>query len=684
MPEDTTGYPTWSPTKEERRVMDLDSMMISEAKDYRQPYDEKRRRAAFSWMLLRQPSPYSNVATGLARMVAQTSISAMTQGRPMADFIAVNDSDTQKAMVWSAAADLVLDQNNFDAKQRQFITDFSVPGMSYFDVTTQIPLRKSRIKTKKGQYREIIRYDHRKPRIKIQVRNPQEVWLGPWADTVEEVTWTYDEQRLTKSQWNVFRQSRWSDGELKFKNTDYVIPGFEHSMVSGKIEVRENVKHGVVIGRVQDEDNDVLRLYANGVLIYDGPLQKRVGSEEGLNALGENSLCVGYNNHQYDKNLSTHSLYATGDVGLISGLERVYDAFANMSIDNMKLASSFVVSGQGAEELDLDNTSIYSGAVVPGDVNVQSIGATNFGEYSYLKDTLDEWVFILSGTNPKQLAGDSAKTAFELSQKMKSQNRRFQDKISTLENGCFKKLFRHILSGVMTEFTAEYLEEISDTELDFVKRQLNEKKVAPQDFTFDKNGKPIKKKAIVQLNLGDDSRYDVDEKRIVGGGDGIVPAKEETLWPTDYTETGALPDIVVKGEVMLGNDKDLRLAQDQAAIDIARVAMQDELAGVGQSNIDIEKLYTRYYRDLGLDDKEWMKESEESLGIDEKLKQIESLNSPSPNDLLAAQQPPNAGITPPPAQGPQQAPAPTPDGLRTGSGASNVLASPLERGAQAA
>ena len=88
-----------------------------------------------------------------------------------------------------------------------------------------------------------------------------------------------------------------------------------------------------------------------------------------------------------------------------------------------------------------------------GVIAPQPFGRSNLGVMQVMWSQLDQWCIYLTGVNFKQMIGDPAKTAFELSQRIRAQNRRFEHKLKIMENGCFKGLGKRLLSGVMSELT---------------------------------------------------------------------------------------------------------------------------------------------------------------------------------------------------------------------------------------
>lgn len=627
----------WMPTTEESEAKKQDEEKVAHAQDYRSKYEGSMLQSAKAWNLLIDPLPerlqgkVSNVMIGIGRMIASAAIAAMTDGKPEFGFKPGGKSDEQKIPLWKAAVDMVLSESNFLAHQNLFVTDYTVLGMGVYDAYVQMPMRKCRKEKADGTFEFDTKMDFRRPKVGVRARSPWECWFDPNARTLEEISYTWDEEHVSESFFDSnYRKAMDHNGKAKYKHTDAVKEGFKVSFgnTSSELVYRQSDKTGIILGRMQDENGDALRIYANGVLIFDKALQIKERDDgshtEGMNMLGVSSLCFGGNNHRYDGNLTTHSLYPMGEPFMIRGLETIYQAFANMTIDNWKAANTHLISDPNGV-LSKDET-LYSSVIVDGQVVTSSLGQVNLAEYKFFKDILDEWCIQLSGMNFKQLFGETSKTAFELSQRIKAQNSRFEYKIRALENGCLLKLGRILLANVMSELTVEDYEMLTEKELKTIKENIKNNKVTAEDFDlieeapkrrvrkmFKVPNRVYKEDFSVQKTrkfYADDGEPTlVEDKSLRGKGDSYVPAVGEYLWSQEYIERGAIPDVFVIGSRMLGDEQNIKFAKTTALANYARARVAESATNPDMAtNFDLMKIDDEYTRGVDIPKEEVMKD----------------------------------------------------------------------------
>ncbi|MCH7605470.1 hypothetical protein IID24_05805, partial [Patescibacteria group bacterium] len=325
MPEDEQPipvFPTARIPEETKRIMREDVELIEHFKNHRKRFDNQMLRGAKMWNMIADPAPrddISNIYIGYVRMVASVAIAAMNEGRPEFGFRPGGKLDRAKIPIWEAGIDHIMNMSNFDARQNFFLTDHTVLGNAFYEVVPQVPMRKVRFPKGDNKFEEVMKRDWRRPKVEIRHRSPFEVWLDPSAATTDDVRETYDEQYITRKEFDRdYKHAILPDGRKKYINTDMVRHDFTVGFSDdGNLMYRNSeIPKKIIIGKRQSEEGDILRIYANGVMIMDGTLQIKELADgtrtAGMNVLGEHSFCIGGNEHQYDSNYRTHSLYSMG------------------------------------------------------------------------------------------------------------------------------------------------------------------------------------------------------------------------------------------------------------------------------------------------------------------------------------------------------------------------------------
>lgn len=654
--------PTRDLTREEKKTMQEDAERIVHFKSYRRKFESQMTKGAQMWNMLADPAPRDDIANiyiGIARMIGQASITAMSQGRPEFGFKPGAPSDRAKIPFWEAGVDHILNLSNYDAKQLYFLTDHTVLGMGMLEVVPQIPMRKKRFKTGNG-FKEVWKRDFTRPKVEVRHRSPFEVWLDPSAPTLDDVRVIYDEEYIHEDTFELeYRKAITPEGKVKYDNLDLVLPGKELGFGdSGELMYKDSSrKDRIIVGKLQDEKGDVLRLYANGVPIMDESLQiKDIGNGKrtaGMNVLGKHSFCLGGNEHQYDSNLRTHSLYSMGLPYTMRGFDALYQALTNMTVDNVRLSNTNLISYQandGLSQIDLDSRDFYSGDFIDGKIDVHSLGQSDLNINQAMWDQIDNWAIQLTGVNFKQLFDTGAKTAFELSQRIRAQNARFEHKLTTMENGCLKKLGQLSLSGVMSELTAEDWEELTEKEIKIFKEKIAKDEMSGSDFKK-VNGKLAERKVRTTLRIKgrkiEENFKGKEKKRKFSpdslnntlmdhgksDGDSFVAAAPEYVWSTEYMEQGAIPDVYVTSARMLGDDQDLRFAKVNAIANYAR----GRLAEDPEAKWDMNKIDKEYVDVLKVEQDEVFKEEEENDDIQKKLTELTDFITNQPTGSASGQ-----------------------------------------------
>jgi len=609
--------PTWNATPLQLQAKQNDERDIQQMVEYRSKFMPDWDKAIRAWNLLAEPindPNVSNVLFPLARMLATASLTAMSKGRPGFKPKPGGPSDFKKVdLLWNPAIDAVLSECNFDNQQDFFLTDWEITGTGIYEVYTETPTRTLRVLKKdspedKPEYDEKITRDFTRPRLGVRYRTPYECGISPFARTADEAPSCYWQESMSREQFvQNYARVKLTDGKYKYMNTEHVEPGKIAAVgIDGTLEFRESEYKGVIVVRYQNKIQDVDRQWANGVLIYDKPLKKdRFTNLGGANALGETSLCWGTNWHQHDKNNRTHSLYGMGDPHLIKGLDAIYQAFSNMTIDNWVRANSNVLSfksfnGMPGANQQLTMKDMYSNLQLlnGGEVISSPLGQVSLANYGWMKDFLENTAIYLGRSNFKQLVGDTSSTAYELFQKVQANNEGFLYRLKKLENGCYKKLGRLVLSGVMSELTVADYEDLTEEQVEEVVQLIKDNKTSGDDYenllSEDVVNNPPRRKVrfmipthgrVYKETVNKDGKYDMDSLQEVdcyrGKQDGFIAARPEWVWSQEYAERGGVPDVYVESKSQLGDNQNVEMAKAKLIAEYARARIMEGMQSPG-------------------------------------------------------------------------------------------------------
>lgn len=651
----------YSPSAQELLEKKQDEEQINLMLDYRSQFEPQWVRAARAWNLLSEPIKdprVSNILIPIIRMIASTAISNLREGMPGYGYRPGSEEDYPKVELWKAA-DLYVDmQTNMSAVMDQFITDYTIFGTGILEDFVQTPQRTLREEGEGGALTEITGVrDWRRPKVGTRARTPYECGIHPGGRTHDECPSVFFCDRMP---YDVFVQNYarvYIPGTIKpkYDNCQYVKPGkvWDFSR-DGQIILRESDYPGVLVMTYQDQVRDILRIYANGVRILNTSLRK-------ANILGETTLAFCPNNSVLDSNLRTHALWGAGDPHLLRGLDILYQCFANMTVDNWKLANSVVISVKSLSNpvLDLDQQNFYSGMVIDGEVITSPLGQVNLSSYQAFKEILDEWCIWTTGVNFKQLVGETSKTAFELQQRIRAGNKRYESKIRGMEAGGLLKHGRLRLANIMNDLTVPEFERISEKELPDIKKRLQGKKTPGEDVIIDEATKePTYRKVYTKIRVpgrvfreefGEDGKRHInklyEDKDLRGKQDGYVPAVGEYLWSQEYIERKGIPDVYVVGKQMLGDMLELKMDKMNLLSQYARARVTEAAQMPDnkqlETTFDLQKIDRELIRAADIpEDEVTTKQPDSQIDPKQILKQAQSiLTTPSPNAALPPQSP---------------------------------------------
>lgn len=638
---------------------------IQHFKNHRKEADIAMQYAKNTWRIMNfahGKNDVANVAIGLGRMICETQIAGMTAARPGFSIANVGQYPKGRVKLWQDGIDFILSQNKFEMTQRSFMRDYTVCGYGAYDVKPQLPSYVEKIDKGNWDYDERIRFDLSQPRLEIKTYTPWQVWADPASPTIERSRRVYTEEVITFAEFKMqYAVAKNSDGTQKYKYCEYVKPGYQLICSEDNQMLyrdTDGMAEKVAIGTFQDEIANMIYIIANGVLIYMNPLRAIIRDgkmiQSGLNVLGKHSVCFGGNNDTYDTKSNTASLYPMGEPEKLKQLEKIYNLFAGITVDNWKMANSFVLYGPGMDDLDLDRVSLYSGVRASGEVGVANLGSVDLSKYQYIVDQLESWGTIMSGSNFKQITGDPSRTATEQALKREAQTRTWEDKTKALEDGCYSKLGSLCLAGLLTEYSSEDWEEMTETEVTMAKKSIKNKKSFSGDYKFAEDMKSGKKRVYYTMPVKNSSVSEDFSKGESRGADTIkgvleyskqdslFPVVKEYLWHDDFAIDGRIPDVIASGFRSIQSSRTLRTAQLQTLSNYIRERLKDSASGVkgGETNLTLSKLDDSMVSSLGFDPEEFTKDEQISdlpdlEGVD---KQIDAISGES--ETLTGQIPP--------------------------------------------
>ncbi|QGH72477.1 MAG: portal protein [Siphoviridae sp. ctpQM7] len=593
----------------------------------------------------------SNIYIGLARMIIDAGISMMTEGEADFDFAPLGPSDHKKIILWRGVVKMLLNQCGFRAHQDRFVTDFFVFGTGVYEVYTQMPFRKRRYEREDGSIEEKIVRDFRRPKVGVRHLSPFYCFRSPNVSDPDDVSVAGKRDVLTYDQFvQNFANVTTASGEPKYdKKVIAQLLASTPSHVQTLTffdEIQDAFRvYALPFGTTPESEAAALPEEEIGVPIFDKPLSiSRVRSSgyrsSGANVQGLAPLCFGVNNVQYDRSFQTQAIYGMGIPRLIEGPEMAMEAMFNMTLDNLRLQNTVTLNyrpNDGKTGIDLNNTSFYSGMFLDGEVVATPWGQARLSDNSLFWNWLNQLCIWITGINFQNLVGDTSKTAFEFSQRIRANNQRAEKRIRSLENGCLKRMGTLLLSNALSELTVEEWEDLTEEQAESIAERIASGETTAEDYKDYVDGKPTKRRVHFYIPLrGHKLREDfrITKKRkldyhstkntlvedsAMEGETAYVPIVPEYLYPVEYIESGLLPDVIVDGKRMLG---DLKVQDTQVLKTVGdyfrtRLAETNGVPGMENQvpNIDMRKLDAEFLKVAGIDERKVTRGGEEKSPV---------------------------------------------------------------------
>ena len=660
-------------TEQEQRDRENDHDEIRNAKEYRDQHKKDWIDAAWTYNVPQNPQDgrISDIYIGLGRMIIDQSVAMMTEGEPEFDFEPLSQADDKLTILWRSAVKMVLSQCNYRSHQDKFVTDLHVFGPGVFECFNEMPLRMNRVEQVDGSFSEDFVRDLRRPRIGVRHLSPFRCWRNPNVSDPDAVPSCGKEDILTWDQFasdyaNCYIMTPEGKRKPKYKNIPQVMAmKSSHVKVTRQEnEVRDSVRlYALPFGNDVEGKAVSIPEYELGIPIFDKALKiKKIPGappelrSQGLNAIGMTTLCYGANNSMYDVDCQTHSIYGMGIPRLIQGPDMAMQAFVNMNFDNMRLANTVALSYRpydGKSYLDIDNTQFYSGMLIDGDMVATPFGQVRLSENQVMNDWLNQTCIALTGVNFLQLVGDTSKTAFEFSQRIRLNNQRAEKRIRSLENGCFKRMGMILLSNILSELTNEEWEELTMDDAKEIEAMIEAGNASAEDYKNIRGEKPERRRHMyvpVEGKFRED--FTQSKKRTLDYNStkntlihdpslasdvNYVPLVREYFDPVDGISSLIRFTCKVDGKRMLG---DLR-AQDQQVMRLLSDYFQNRFASTAgteqEPDVDMKKVDDQMIRFAQIEPQRIKKTSSQSKMANEVAKAIKDIE-----DNLFSTQLPNA------------------------------------------
>lgn len=627
--------------------------------DYRRNsgWDQKAKRGQLIYNVVQTMKPedeISRIFIGYSRMIIDKGIEQMTEGEPDFTFEPFGPSDHIKTIIWKHLIKKVLSDCQYKLHQETFFRDYFVMGSGVFEIFIDYPQRTIRVPKDGGGFEHIVVQDYRRPKVGVRAVNPINCWRNPNIDSTNQVPSCLRRRVIT---WNQFAQEfgRCSvEGIPKYKNLEKIAKGTHVCLFYYQDEIRDIYRiYAKSFGNESDGKATYPPMQDIGICIFDQPLKIHekiqdgiVERSTGLNIPGICSLRWGTFFDSYDKNYDgNHSVYGMGLPQRIEGEDVVLQTIFNINIDNYRMSNSVALNykGDNADSyMDIDANRLYGGELIDGEITPMPLGISKIGDFQAMQESIDRTTIPSTGINHQQMVGDTSKTAFEFAQRIRLANRGAEQRLSRLESEVFKPVGSLLLANSLTVLTTKDYEALTEEQVKGAREAIKSGSKTAQDYRFDKMEKrkmnylPLKgeklredftttKKRKLNYNeMGNTLIRDNDMKVETS----YIPLSEEYVYPSEYIESGMLPDCIVDSKRMLGDQKSQDVQNFQAATNFLL-----QLYQLGYTKLDFDKLSAETLEFGGIDPQRILKTDEEGSEVLTKVKdmlsQMESTNQPN-------------------------------------------------------
>lgn len=592
--------------------------------DYRRNsgWDAKAIRGMKIYNVVQTAKPddeQSRIFLGYTRTQIDKGVEQMTEGEPDFDFEPFGPSDGKKTIIWKHLMRKVLADSNYKVHQERFFRDYFVMGSAVFEVYIDYPQRTIRVPNAAGVYEEVVIRDYRRPKVGIRALNPLACWRNPNIDDQTKVPSCLKKRILT---WNQFAQdygrATLADGSPKYKNLSKVAKGSHVCIWQYQDEIRDILReYAVSFGNESDgnakapkEENFGIQIFDKSLKIYEKEIAGIVSRSTGLNAQGMCSLRWGTYFDKYDRNYDgQHGVYGMGLPERIEGEDMVLQTIFNIQIDNYRWQNAVALNyeGNNAESyIDVDSNRLIGGEFIDGKITPMPLGIYRPNDFGSMKEVLDGSVIPATGINHQQIIGDTSRTAFEFAQRIKMASSSAEQRLARLENEVFKPIGGLLFSGALTELTVDEWEEMTESQVKKAREAIKSHSATVEDYQFDveeggvkKNKRRVKnyvklpgvkiredfsKKKGRQLdynNMDNTLIYDPNMQE----EDSWIPIVAEYVYPLDYADTGAIPDIIVDSKRMIKDMKASRAQDFQSAMNFLFALRQAGWQGLDDDKV---------------------------------------------------------------------------------------------------
>ncbi len=651
--------------------------------DYRRNsgWDAKARRGMRIYNVLQTMQPddeISKIFLGYARTSIDQGINQMTEGEPDFGFEPFGPSDHMKTIVWKHLLKMNLSECDYKLHQLTFFQDYFVMGCGVFECYIDYPQRTIRIPNEAfpGGYEPIIVQDHRFPKVGIRAVNPLNCWRNPNIDSPNRVPSCLRRRIVTWNQMaQEFGRAKNEDGSPRYKNMDKLAKGSHAAIFYYQDEIRDVYRIYIkTFGTESDGKATVPEIEGLGICVLDKPLKiherivnKVVLRSTGLNIPGMCSLRWGVLFDKYDKSLDgNHSVYGMGLPERIEGEDTAIQSMFNQNLDNFRWANTVALNYKGNQAdsyLDVDANRLYGAELIDGEITPMPLGIVRIGDYTAMVDSVDNSTIPATGINHKQMIGDSSKTLGEFALRIRQSNRGSEQRLTKLEVEVFKPVGSLMLANSLTVLTDDEYEAMTEEQVGAAKKAISEGRKPVTDYK-DLNGEkpekrytryiPVKGEKIREdFSVTKTRQLDYNAKYTDKGqttntliydnemktDTSYIPLVKEYVYPSEYIESGLLPDCVVDSKRMLADIKNQEAKNVQTTIQFILQLMQ-----MGYKGADLDKMVAEMLNFAEIDPKSILNTdnggSEALTMVNSLLANLNNVNQPvSPNQNAPLPQP---------------------------------------------